>query len=207
MVKEEGASAVQPEAVLVRIARLARTLRKSMRELGLDQAIKDAAQAIPDARERLRHVASMTEDAANRVLDATEAIGPVQDALAKHGSELEALWKMAPDGQAPCGTDLGAKTRAFLREVQDGAHRTKASVRDIVMAQDFQDLTGQIILKMLNMVDTLETELVAVIVDNTPAQKCDEPALVPEANPAMASQAGPNFRQDDVDDLLSSLGF
>ena len=64
-----------------RIASLTRMLRDSMRELGLDQAIKDAANAIPDARDRLRYVAQMTEQAANRVLNATEQAGPLQDKL------------------------------------------------------------------------------------------------------------------------------
>src|SRR5690606_33537339 len=59
-----------PTDLIQRIASLTRMLRDSMRELGLDQAIKDAAEAIPDARDRLRYVAQMTEQAANRVLNA-----------------------------------------------------------------------------------------------------------------------------------------
>lgn len=76
-----------------RIASLTRMLRDSMRELGLDQAIKDAAEAIPDARDRLRYVAQMTEQAANRVLNATEAAGPAQDAMARSAKALDARWQ------------------------------------------------------------------------------------------------------------------
>ncbi len=73
---------VEPSMDLIqRIAQLTRTLRVSMRELGLDQAIKDAAHAIPDARDRLHYVAQMTEQAANRVLNAAEQIQPWQESM------------------------------------------------------------------------------------------------------------------------------
>ena len=85
----------KPEAgdLIHRIASLTRMLRDSMRELGLDQAIKDAAEAIPDARDRLRYVAQMTEQAANRVLNATEAAGPIQDDMARNARELDTRWQ------------------------------------------------------------------------------------------------------------------
>lgn len=76
-----------------RIASLTRMLRDSMRELGLDQAIKDAANAIPDARDRLRYVAQMTEQAANRVLNATEAAGPIQDGMSRSAQALDGRWQ------------------------------------------------------------------------------------------------------------------
>src|SRR5690606_39696712 len=82
-----------PSDLIHRIASLTRMLRDSMRELGLDQAIKDAAQAIPDASDRLRYVAQMTEQAANRVLNATEAAGPLQDRMARSAQALDARWQ------------------------------------------------------------------------------------------------------------------
>ena len=76
-----------------RIASLTRMLRENMRELGLDQAIKNAAEAIPDARDRLRYVAQMTEKAANRVLNATDAAGPIQDGLTRSARGLDERWE------------------------------------------------------------------------------------------------------------------
>ena len=69
-----------------------RMLRDSMCELGLDQA-SDAANAIPDARDRLRYVAQMTEQAANRVLNATEAAGPIQDGMSRSAQSLDSRWQ------------------------------------------------------------------------------------------------------------------
>src|SRR3546814_5850553 len=90
-------------------------LRDSMRELGLDQAIKDAAQDIPDARDRVRYVAQMTEQAANRVLNATEAAGPLQDRLARSAQALDARWQQWFDQplELPEARELVNDTRTF----------------------------------------------------------------------------------------------
>src|SRR5690625_1520189 len=79
----------QPDHVVQRIARLTRMLRESMRELGLDEAIKEAAEAIPDARDRLRYVGRMTEQAANRVLTAAEQTQPLQQQLSREADDLQ----------------------------------------------------------------------------------------------------------------------
>src|SRR5690625_7718050 len=83
----------QPEEVVQRIARLTRMLRESMRELGLDEAIKEAAEAIPDARDRLRYVGRMTEQAANRVLTAAEQTQPLQQQLSREAADLQVHWE------------------------------------------------------------------------------------------------------------------
>src|SRR5699024_12501397 len=82
----------QPEEVVQRIARLTRMLRESMRELGLDEAIKEAAEAIPDARDRLRYVGRMTEQAANRVLTAAEQTQPWPQSLGKRAARRQTQW-------------------------------------------------------------------------------------------------------------------
>lgn len=188
--------------IVTRLARLARLLRNSLRELGFDEAIRDAAQAIPDARDRLRYVASMTERAANRVLDATEAIGPLQDGIVQEAHRLKA--RLADE---PASAPLSAM-QDYLRLAQANAAGTKGHVRDIVVAQDFQDLTGQMILKMLDVIDTLEKELLQVLLENVPAgrreprEAADERLAAGADTPAAEAVAG----QDEVDDLLSSLG-
>src|SRR3546814_6128765 len=82
-----------PVDLIHRIASLTRMLRESMRELGLDQAIKDAVHAIPDARDRLHYVAHMTEQAANRVLNAAEQTQPLQDSMQRDDKALDARWQ------------------------------------------------------------------------------------------------------------------
>ena len=202
---QEGA-----DDLLARIGQMTRMLRDSMRELGLDQAIKDAAQAIPDARDRLRYVAQMTEQAANRVLNATDAAGPIQENLARSAQALDVRWQKWFDQplELPEARELVKDTRAFLGGVPAHAQQTQSHLMDIVMAQDFQDLTGQVIMRMMDVVGAIERELLQVLLDNVPQERRDEAQTLlngPQVNPAGKTDVVTS--QDQVDDLLASLGF
>ncbi|MEE4464434.1 protein phosphatase CheZ, partial [Azotobacter chroococcum] len=87
-----GCSA-NPEDLIQRIGQLTRMLRDSMRELGLDKEIEKAAQAIPDARDRLGYIAAMTEQAADRALNAVDRAQPIQDELAEGAKALDERWQ------------------------------------------------------------------------------------------------------------------
>ncbi|OZI22331.1 protein phosphatase CheZ [Bordetella genomosp. 7] len=206
----EPGSSADPNDLIHRIASLTRMLRDSMRELGLDQAIKDAAQAIPDARDRLRYVAQMTEQAATRVLNATDAAGPLQDNLSRTASQLDARWQQWFDQplELPEARELVKDTRAFLGGVPALAQQTQGHLMEIVMAQDFQDLTGQVIMRMMDVVGAIERELLQVLLDNVPQERREEAQSLlngPQVNPA--GKADVVTSQDQVDDLLASLGF
>lgn len=198
----------QPLDVVQRIARLTRMLRESMRELGLDNAIKDAAQSIPDARDRLRYVGRMTEQAANRVLNAAEQAQPLQEELYADANSLQQRWQQADEsGDMSEQAELIADTRQFLQDIPPKAMQTQDSLMEIIMAQDFQDLTGQVLKGMLGVIGSIETELVQVLMDSAPTEKREEteallngPAIDTTVENVMADQ-------DEVDDLLSSLGF
>ncbi len=202
---------VEPSMDLIqRIAQLTRTLRVSMRELGLDQAIKDAAHAIPDARDRLHYVAQMTEQAANRVLNAAEQIQPWQESMQRDAKALDARWQDWFDH--PVELDqarvLVDETRSFLKDIPEKTQASQNNLMEIIMAQDFQDLTGQVIMKMLGVIGAIETELVQVLIDNVPQEKREETKSL--LNGPVVNAAGKNdvvTNQDQVDDLLASLGF
>ena len=81
-----------PSDIIARIGSLTRMLRDSLRELGLDQAIAEAAEAIPDARDRLDYVVQMTAQAAERALNSVEASQPHQDAMEKGAKALTQRW-------------------------------------------------------------------------------------------------------------------
>lgn len=192
------------EQLLNRIGQLTRMLRESMRELGLDQAIKEAAEAIPDARDRLGYVARMTEQAANRVLNAAEDIQPMQADMQRDAQSLALRWEQEPAGSP----DLTADTRAFLSDICGKAQRTQDNLLDIIMAQDFQDLTGQVIMRMLGVVGAIEKELVQVLIENVPTEKReDADSLINGPQTRTDGRADIVTNQDQVDDLLSSLGF
>lgn len=193
-----------------RVAAVTRMLRESMRELGLDQAIKDAAYAIPDARDRLHYVARMTEQAADRVLTLTEKTQPLQESMNRNAKVLDERWQQWFDQplELPEARELVDDTRSMLRDVADKTQSTQGYLLEIIMAQDFQDLTGQVIMKMLNVIGAIETELVQVLIDSVPQERREEaksllngPEVKPEGKPDVVTS------QDQVDDLLSSLGF
>ncbi|MEI2417589.1 protein phosphatase CheZ [Orrella sp. JC864] len=204
-------NAVQPaEDLIARIGALTRLLRDSMRELGLDQAIKDAAQAIPDARDRLDYVAKMTEQAAHRVLNACESAQPLQEAMQRRAQALDGQWQEWFDApkELPEARALVDETRGFLKEVGQGSQATQGHLMEIIMAQDFQDLTGQVIMRMMGVIGTIERELLQVLIDNVPIERREEANSLlngPQVNPE--GKADVVTSQAQVDDLLDSLGF
>lgn len=200
----------QPIDLIHRVASVTRKLRESMRELGLDEAIKDAAHAIPDARDRLHYVARMTEQAANRVLNAAEQTQPLQESMQKQAKVLDDRWQAWFDHPVELdqARELVDDTRALLKDIPQKAQASQTYLLDIIMAQDFQDLTGQVIMKMLGVVSAIETELIQVLVDSVPQEKREEAASLlngPVVNPTGKVEVVTS--QDQVDDLLSSLGF
>lgn len=192
-----------------RVAQLTRMLRDSMRELGLDQAVKEAAHAIPDARDRLHYVARMTEQAANRVLNAAEGLQPLQEELQNRAVALDERWQAWFDHPVELddARELVDDTRALIRDIPAKTKETQDTLLDIIMAQDFQDLTGQVIMKMLHVISAIETELVQVLIDSVPQERREEAQSLlngPAVNPTKPDVV---TSQDQVDDLLDSLGF
>lgn len=216
-IEDPGAVDASPEQhpeLIQRIAHVTRMLRESMRELGLDQAITEAADAIPDARDRLDYVAQMTEQAANRVLNAAEAARPLQEEMQRQAEGLDARWQewFKHPAELTEARQLVDDTRALLRDIPEKTRVSQDKLMEIIMAQDFQDLTGQVIMRMLGVISAIETELVQVLINYLPEDQrqakqkemdslLNGPQIKPEGKPEVVSS------QDQVDDLLSSLGF
>ncbi len=198
------------EQLLNRIGHLTRQMREGMRELGLDRGIARAAEAIPDARDRLNYVAQMTERAAERALNAIDVAQPIQDALSKKANGLSERWNLWFDSSQGLADarELVLDTRRYLSDVPQQVSATNAQLLEIMMAQDFQDLTGQVIKKMMDVIKEMETQLLQLLVDNAPLEKRQDvgngllngPQTKP-GNPEAVDDQG------QVDDLLASLGF
>ncbi len=209
-VGEQAASA--PEAVFNRIGQMTRKVHDSLLELGFDNALQEAAQAMPDARQRLMYIAQMTEQAASRVLNATDVAKPIQDKLENDADALRARWDRlyANELSVEEFKALAGETRGFLAAVSDGSRATNAQVLEIMMAQDFQDLTGQVIKKVVDMAQTLESQLLEVLLEVAPAagKRIDKNAGLMNG-PVVSSEGRDDVvtSQGQVDDLLESLGF
>ena len=206
-----GQGPVSNDEVLSRIGHMTRALHESLRGLGLDKLIEKAASEIPDARDRLDYVARLSEQAAKKVLDATDAAGPVQDAIETRSAELSASWQalLATNASELEWRALAQRTIAGLDESRQGAVATRAQLMNIMMAQDFQDLTGQVIGRITGIAQNLEKQLVQVLIDFAPSEikrELDNGLLNgPQVNPEGKNEVVAD--QGQVDDLLDSLGF
>ncbi|HRA28005.1 MAG TPA: protein phosphatase CheZ [Acinetobacter johnsonii] len=207
------------DEMLNRIGQVTRLLHDSLSGLGLDKILEQVAQDIPDARDRLNYVARMTEQAAERVLNATDAAIPLQQELASNAIVLQKRWaNVLVEPSLKSEYNLAAnETLEFLAMTGKHTAETKALLMDIMMAQDFQDLTGQVIKKITGLAQELEKQLVQVLVDFSPVKpKKDAEAVKAEANDQALLMNGPQIdasavdvvaSQEQVDDLLDSLGF
>jgi chemotaxis protein CheZ len=135
-----GAVPDTPEQLLNRIGQLTRQMREGLRELGLDKGLTAAAEAIPDARERLSYIARMSEQAANRTLNAVEQAQPLQDGLAQGARDLSQRWNgwFAQPIELREAGELVNATRDYLARVPTQTAATHAELMAIMMAQDFQ---------------------------------------------------------------------
>jgi chemotaxis protein CheZ len=198
-----------------RIGGIVRLLHDSLRELGYDQKLTEASSQIVDAQDRLEYVASLTEQAANKVLNTLDDGMPAQDVLSKQAKDMEGRWDELFAGKLSIVEfkALAGDSRQFAHAVSEATEAEKARLLEIMMAQDFQDITGQLIKKVVNITKVVEHELAQLLRDNAPPEvreKLAQKQSAQEQPPALMQ--GPSvpsaaLDQDSVDDLLADLGF
>ncbi len=203
----EQSDAVNP--MFERLGGIVRLLHDSLRELGYDKALTEASSQIVDAQDRLEYVASLTEQAANKVLNTLDDGMPAQDLLSKKAKEMENRWSDLFAGKLSIDEfkALAGDSKGFAQAVSEATEAEKARLLEIMMAQDFQDITGQLIKKVVVITKTVEHELAELLRDNAPPAVREKLNAKPAAlmsGPALPSVA---LDQDNVDDLLADLGF
>jgi len=200
-----------PEKVFQRIGQMTRQVHDTLRELGYDETLKEVASAIPDARQRLNYIAQLTEQAASRVLNAVDIARPIQDKLDADARALQARWDKLFANQLSVDEfkRLSADTRQFMGSVAESSRATSAQLMEIMMAQDFQDLTGQVIKKVIDMAQELERQLLQVLLEVTPTDRLPEKHAGLMNGPVITAEGRDDVvtSQEQVDDLLESLGF
>ena len=193
-----------------RLGGIVRLLHDSLRELGYDKALTQASTQIMDAQDRLEYVASLTEQAANKVLNTLDDGMPAQDLLSKKSKEMENRWADLFAGKLSIDEfkSLAGDSKAFAQTVSEATEAEKARLLEIMMAQDFQDITGQLIKKVVAITKTVENELAELLKDNAPPQ-VREKLAAKEQETIMSGPSLPvvALNQDSVDDLLADLGF
>lgn len=210
-VQATGAESTDNAEMLVRVGQLTRNLHDSLRELGFDKVLSAATVDIPDVRDRLNYVVRMTEQAAQRVLNATDRAIPLQERVDAGANEILSGWQTtlaAPFSEGHY-RDMATLTMQCLTDMRSDTATTKEQLLDIMMAQDFQDLTGQVIRKIADLAQGLEQQLVQLLIDYAPEEvrretKC---SLLNGPQIHTANRNDVVVDQGQVDDLLDSLGF
>ncbi|MGI4841824.1 MAG: protein phosphatase CheZ [Janthinobacterium lividum] len=201
-------------AMFERLGGIVRLLHDSLRQLGYDKALTEASSAIVDAQDRLEYVATLTEQAANKVLNTLDDGMPAQDLLSKQAKDMETRWADLFSGKLSLDEfkALAGDSRQFATAVNEATEAEKARLLEIMMAQDFQDITGQLIKKVVKITQTVEHELAQLLRDHAPAdlkEKLAKKEVPPVPAPLMQGPSVPDtaLNQDSVDDLLADLGF
>lgn len=194
------------------IGHLTRKLHDTLQQLGYDKSLEKAVDSmIPDARDRLAYIAALTQQAAERVLNATDVAKPIQEELEVKSNALAGRWDSLFRNELSVEDfkQLVQETRGFLQDVPRMTSATNAQLLEIMMAQDFQDLTGQVIKKVIEMAKEMENELLKVLVESTPAEKRTQIESSLLNGPVVNAEGRTDIvtSQQQVDDLLESLGF
>ena len=196
---------VRPDA-FNQLGAITRGLLESLRELGLDRSLGAVAAEIPDARDRLTYVGRLTEQAAHQVLATVEQGLPECKQVAERGRELALTIRRQAQGEPS-----PMMCKAMLEQCADYAEHAAGFAQqhsdlltEIMMTQSFQDLSGQVIKKVVDIITRTEIELLALLVDTAPAAVAARGAGNDLQGPQVPDKA---LRQDDVDDLLASMGF
>ena len=200
------------DKVFQRVGQMARQLHDTLCDLGYDKLVEKTVTALPDAKDRLAYIANLTEQAACRVLNATDIANPIQDQLEIDSAALGRKWDALFANQM--GVDdfkqLAQETRTFLKQgLPQKTGATKEQLLEIMMAQDFQDLTGQVIKKVIAVAQELESGLMGVLIESMPGERRTESVNSLLNGPVINAEGRTDVvgSQQQVDDLLDSLGF
>ncbi len=216
---------IREQSLFRELGKMTRQLHDSLTSFALDSRMQSLAESdIPDAKARLNHVITMTEDSANRTLTAVEGTLPIAEQLQASANNLREKWERFRNKDMNVNEfrNMSREIDTFLSATCDHAGQIHGNLSDVMMAQGFQDLTGQIIRRVINLVQEVEDNLVELIrlsgsveLDgkgvragkNAPGKGQEMMQglgpQVPGVREASESVSG----QDEVDDLLSSLGF
>ena len=207
--------AASPE-IFQQLGTLTRQLHDTLNMLGVLPNLQQTVDNLPDARSRLNYIATKTADAAEKVLNLVDTAKADQEHIAQETRKLAQLITADPVKAVASGAVFN-----FVQDVEATTRRVDAHLTDIMMAQDFHDLTGQVVAKVVNLANDLEAQLVKLLVQAAPPEQAHkvEATLTHshEAAPIEPKLDGPVVNasgrtdvvanQSEVDDLLASLGF
>jgi len=217
----EELSRMREQTLFQELGKMTRQLHDSLTSFALDSRMQSMAESdIPDAKARLNHVINMTEESANRTLSAVEGTLPIAEQLQDQANILHEKWDRFrnKDMNVEEFRGMSQEIGDFLDVTTTRASQIHGNLSEVMMAQGFQDLTGQIIRRVITLVTEVEDNLVELIrlsgdaeagmQNSGDAEKTEDimQGIGPQV-PGVSDDGGSVSGQDEVDDLLSSLGF
>jgi chemotaxis protein CheZ len=186
---------------------ITRQLHDALKELGYTDKLKGSVDQLPDAQSRLSYIARLTGEAADKVLNHVEGAKTEQAHIADRGRLLVSTIAAVP-GLSKAMPEL----LEWSQDVVTHAERSDARLTEIMMAQDFHDLTGQVIARVVQLAGTIEEQLLALLLQSAPSgQPGQDRAYSMHAleGPVVSAEGRTDVVSDQagVDDLLASLGF
>ena len=190
--------------VFQQIGAITRLLHDTMQQLGVMPKLKEAADGLPDAKSRLTYIANKTAEAADKVLTSVEQAKAEHRHIAEQTRALAAALVADPVRAVASGGVIN-----FVGDIEQATARIDQHLTDIMLAQDFHDLTGQVVAKVVTLANDLEDSLVKLLVQVVPPEHRAKvetavlhgPVVDPEQRTDVVKDQG------EVDDLLASLGF
>ncbi|MCW8878800.1 MAG: protein phosphatase CheZ [Kangiellaceae bacterium] len=205
------------EDLFVEIGKLTRRLHEALTTFHLDSRITSiAASEIPDAKDRLNYVIERTEEAANKTMDKVEHCNQLADVIAKDSQDLLGEFQKLYRRELSPGDfrQLCKRIESHLEKNKNSADDLHSQLSEVLLAQDYQDLTGQVIRQVITLVHDVEESMVNVIkmfgnIDRYQAAKGESTKAEGAEGPIVNKDKRDDVvsGQDEVDDLLSSLGF
>lgn len=197
------------------LRRLATGLETALIRFSVDSRLVDLAEKeIPDARQRLDHVIKMTDEAAHRTMDLVERSGPLAERTARQAGDLVDTWRRfrARTLEVNDFHDLLQRMDSFLDATRHDMERVRGNLAEVLLAQGYQDLSGQIIRGVMKLVEELETAL-SELVQLSSGRGARKPASTAAPTSRGFGPQVPGIDQgpavsdqQDVDALLSGLG-
>ena len=190
--------------VFQQIGAITRLLHDTLQQLGVMPKLQLAADGLPDVRSRLNYIATKTADAADRVLNSVAQAKAEHAAIAEQTRTLAAALLADPVKAVASGAVFN-----FVDDVELRTRLIDNHLTDIMLAQDFQDLTGQVVAKVVALANELEDSLVKLLVQVVPQDQREkvDPSMLHGPVVSLESRADVVANQGEVDDLLASLGF
>jgi len=212
-------AARESTVLFTEVGKLTRQLHDSLNTFQFDDRIMNLTKdEIPDAQSRLNYVIEETEKAANATMDAVERSMPLAEKMNDRLNHIMPEWDKLMGRQIELGEfkHLCIELDEILKNTTKDSAQLNSLLTEVLMAQGYQDLTGQVIRRVIELVKQVEESLVTMLSafgeqeskDNTQRSEKESDTVKAEG-PIIDAAVRDDVvsGQDDVDDLLSSLGF